>query len=37
MEKVVKGFNVPDGYMGWIGNNYMLFASERDYLDFIED
>ena len=32
----MKGYNVPDGYMGWIGTRYMLFASESDYIDYMK-
>ena len=30
-----KGYNVPDGYMGFIPekNKYQLFASEQDYKE----
>lgn len=31
-----KGYSVSYGYMGWIGDRYMLFASEEDYLDWLE-
>lgn len=35
-----KGYYVPSGYMGWVeddrSGSYMLFASESDYLEFIE-
>lgn len=33
----MKGFNIAEGYMGWIGNRYMLFASEQDYKEFMEE
>ncbi len=35
----VKGYAVHDGYMGYVEvyHKYMLFASEGDYLDYIED
>lgn len=33
----MKGYTVTDGYMGLIGNDYMLFASEEDYKEYIED
>lgn len=33
----IKGYYVPSGYMGWIGFDYMLFASEDDYLTYLED
>ena len=28
-----KGYNVASGYMGWIDGDYILFASEEDYLE----
>lgn len=31
----MKGYHVESGYMGYVGNKYMLFASEEDYLDYI--
>jgi hypothetical protein len=31
-----KGYSIGYGYMGWIGDGYMLFASEEDYLDWLE-
>lgn len=33
---MLKGYYVSAGYMGWIGDKYMLFASERDYLEYME-
>lgn len=33
----MKGYSIEAGYMGWIGHKYMLFASEYDYLDYMED
>jgi hypothetical protein len=32
----MKGYIVTDGYMGFIGNCYMLFASEEDYREYME-
>ena len=31
----MKGYIVESGYMGYVGNKYMLFASEEDYEDYI--
>ena len=31
----MKGYFVKEGYMGWIGGTYMLFASEEDYKDYV--
>ena len=33
----MKGYIVNNGYMGYIGGRYLLFASERDYREFMED
>lgn len=27
----MKGYKVPDGYMGWINGKYQLFESESEY------
>ena len=33
---VVKGYVVPSGYMGYVGNNnYRLFSTEEEYLEYI--
>lgn len=31
----MKGYHVESGYMGYVENRYMLFASEEDYVDYI--
>ncbi len=31
-----RGYVVAVGYMGCVFGNYMLFASESDYLDYLE-
>lgn len=31
----MKGYHVESGYMGLVDEEYMLFASEEDYLDYI--
>lgn len=31
----MKGYEVPDGYMGWINGKYQLFASESDYNEYM--
>lgn len=32
------GYLVPDGYLGMVGkNNYMLFATEEDYKEYIAE
>ncbi len=33
----MKGYNTYEGYMGLVNGEYMLFASESDYYDFLED
>lgn len=32
----MKGYSVECGYMGYVDGVYMLFASETDYLDYIQ-
>lgn len=32
----MKGFFVTEGYMGFVNGNYILFASESDYKEYIE-
>ena len=33
----MKGFSVSDGYMGYVDGRYMLFASEDDYREYLDD
>jgi hypothetical protein len=33
----MRGYYVPCGYMGWVVNRYMLFASESDYRDYMAE
>ncbi len=33
----MKGYSVESGYMGFVEGRYMLFASEMDYIDYMED
>lgn len=33
----MKGYSVTEGYMGFVNGKYMLFASESDYRDYMED
>ena len=33
----MKGYTVPNGYMGYVDGKYMLFASEADYYDYVND
>ncbi len=32
----IKGYYVPDGYMGYVNGVYQLFASEIDYKEYLE-
>ena len=31
----MKGFTVESGYMGYVCGNYVLFASEQDYREYL--
>ncbi len=33
----MKGYNTEDGYMGYVDGEYQLFASEADYVEWMED
>lgn len=33
----LKGYSVQMGYMGYVSGQYMLFASEEDYREYLED
>ena len=33
----MKGYFTESGYMGCVDGQYMLFASEADYLDWVEE
>ena len=33
----MKGYFVYEGYMGMVEGRYMLFASERDYREYLEE
>ncbi len=33
----MKGYAVTEGYMGLVEGQYMLFASESDYREYLED
>ena len=33
----MKGYSVDNGYMGYVDGRYMLFASEADYLEYVEE
>lgn len=32
---MLKGYYVPAGYMGWVDNGWMLFATEQDYYEYM--
>lgn len=33
----MKGYNVESGFMGLVDGKYILFASEDDYFDYMEE
>lgn len=33
----MKGYNTSEGYMGLVDGRYVLFASEADYREYMED
>lgn len=33
---MIKGYIVPFGYMGLVGGHYILFATENEYLEYLE-
>ena len=33
----MKGYLTANGYMGLVDGEYMLFASEQDYREYMED
>lgn len=33
----MKGYSTHNGYMGFVEGRYILFASEADYYDYMED
>ena len=35
--RIMKGYTVESGYMGYVNGEYMLFASETDYVDYVEN
>lgn len=32
----MKGYYVASGYMGYVGDKYMLFATEEEYREYME-
>ena len=35
-QKNMKGYTTSTGYMGWVVDSYILFASEYDYREYME-
>ncbi len=33
----MKGYHTVNGYMGYVNGEYLLFASESDYMEWLED
>ena len=33
----MKGYNTNNGYMGYVDGKYILFASDTEYFEFMED
>ncbi len=33
----MKGYNTAEGYMGLVDGRYVLFASEADYREYLEE
>lgn len=33
----MKGYNTANGFMGLVDGGYMLFASEEDYREYMEE
>lgn len=34
---MMKGYNTSNGYMGYVEGRYILFVSESEYYEFMED
>lgn len=34
---MMKGFYTGEGYMGYVDGKYILFASDREYFEFMEE
>lgn len=34
---MIKGYPTAEGYMGLVNDGYMLFASETEYREYLED
>lgn len=37
MEETMKGYNTANGYMGYVDGVYVLFASDSEYSDYMEE
>ena len=35
--RTMKGYMTAEGYMGYVGGRYILFVSESEYLDYMEE
>ena len=33
----MKGYVTASGYMGYVGGRYILFSSENDYIEYMEE
>lgn len=33
----MKGYPISEGYMGYVNGEYMLFACEADYKEYMEE
>ena len=33
----MKGYHTESGYMGYVNGKYMLFASEEDYFEYLQE
>lgn len=33
----MKGYQISEGYMGYVDGGYMLFANESDYYEYVEE
>ena len=33
----MKGYHTSNGYMGCVDGKYILFASDKEYFEFMED
>lgn len=35
--RIYKGYYVPSGYFGWVGDHYMLFDTIQEYYDYADE